>query len=392
MLIQPTDAKFDWSRNYKLSSAGQGFVLFSAETSNDVHVAISPRPETMDPHYHIIIGGQLNTMSAIRRGRNAENLCRAPTGLINPHTGGLNQFWVSINAKTQLIQVGRGNQPDLGSVICIHKDINFIHEAQYVCFTSWNVPVIYSNISVASLPDTVNRQPLNKRELGIIAGEPSDLRILDLGPMRGVYNWAQHYQLPKHGQGFVSFAAKGSNDVHVAISPEPRSMDPMYEIVIGGWRNTRSVIRRRSQGPALCTVAAGLVEPQSDSPNYLWVSIDKKARLIQVGRGKQPDLPSVFCVYKDLDFIRRAQYICFSSWNASVTYSDISVGDVKGVGLWLGLVRGFREWAYHLRRKASGEIGRGFSFHRNPDIVPVFPGDDHETRPGSISHVPSYGI
>ncbi|KAG0555308.1 hypothetical protein KC19_12G159400 [Ceratodon purpureus] len=162
-----------------------------------------------------------------------------------------------------------------------------------------------------------------------VVSESKFLGRVVLPPMHGVYYWGHHFELPKHGRGCVSFTADHtSNDVHVAISMYPESFDPMYEIVVGGWANTTSVIRRRSQGPILCTVPVGLKKAAHADKN-LWVSIDRNTQLIQVGRGSQPSLESLFCIYKDPQFLSKAQYICFSNNNDPATYSNIKVSAIE---------------------------------------------------------------
>lgn len=151
------------------------------------------------------------------------------------------------------------------------------------------------------------------------------VKPLAVPPMHGAYNWGHHFELPQQGQGFVIFRADCSNDVHLAISPKPQSMDPMYELVIGGWSNTSSVVRRRSQGSNLCTVPVGLNKPRLDTVNDLWVSIDKTTKYVRMGQGREPTLESMFCIYKDLQFLSEARYICFSTWDVPATYSNIMV-------------------------------------------------------------------
>ncbi|XP_078612531.1 uncharacterized protein LOC144882551 isoform X1 [Branchiostoma floridae x Branchiostoma japonicum] len=48
-----------------------------------------------------------------------------------------------------------------------------------------------------------------------------------------------------------TFEVRASNDVHVALSSQNYNLDDMYEIVIGGWNNTSSVIRRSKGGTDL---------------------------------------------------------------------------------------------------------------------------------------------
>ncbi|XP_033110354.1 adhesion G protein-coupled receptor E3-like [Anneissia japonica] len=67
------------------------------------------------------------------------------------------------------------------------------------------------------------------------------------------------YNLPRI-QSFAyppfEFSVKAQNDVHIALSAQDTDLDPLYEIVIGGWGNTKSTIRR-------CKLCKGLVYFQS---------------------------------------------------------------------------------------------------------------------------------
>ena len=57
----------------------------------------------------------------------------------------------------------------------------------------------------------------------------------------------------------------------------------MYEIVIGGWNNTKSVIRKGSQGSAKDErVTQSILSPNEDRP--FWA--DAKNGLVRLGKGK----------------------------------------------------------------------------------------------------------
>ncbi|XP_072033346.1 uncharacterized protein [Amphiura filiformis] len=61
----------------------------------------------------------------------------------------------------------------------------------------------------------------------------------------------------------VLFKAKAKNDVHIALSPKNAAKKEMYEIVIGGWSNSKSVIRRRKQGrPVVEHPEKGILDPR----------------------------------------------------------------------------------------------------------------------------------
>lgn len=135
--------------------------------------------------------------------------------------------------------------------------------------------------------------------------------------MRGLYNWSSPFSLPHPGSGVLLFTTDASSDVHVAISPLPESMNPMYEFVIGGWGNTTSVVRRGSQGDNLCKVPVGMNKPEVEADNEFWISIDKRTKLLRMGYGREPGFESMF--------LEEARYACFSTWEVPATYKDVVV-------------------------------------------------------------------
>eukprot|EP00058_Branchiostoma_floridae_P026175 XP_002611665.1 hypothetical protein BRAFLDRAFT_117103 [Branchiostoma floridae] len=72
------------------------------------------------------------------------------------------------------------------------------------------------------------------------------------------YRW----DLPRLTEDRFTFDVQANNDVHVGLSSQSQDLDDMYEIVIGGWSNTQSVIRRSKQGNNLVTVStSGIISP-----------------------------------------------------------------------------------------------------------------------------------
>jgi len=49
--------------------------------------------------------------------------------------------------------------------------------------------------------------------------------------------------------GSVSFKVRTPNDAHIALTMGPQPSDPMIEIFLGGWGNTKSVIRKNRTKP-----------------------------------------------------------------------------------------------------------------------------------------------
>lgn len=57
------------------------------------------------------------------------------------------------------------------------------------------------------------------------------------------YNW-----FPSGAHGIV-FRVKAGHDAHIALAPTDAEIDPMLEVFIGGWKNTKSVIRKNRTKP-----------------------------------------------------------------------------------------------------------------------------------------------
>lgn len=47
----------------------------------------------------------------------------------------------------------------------------------------------------------------------------------------------------------VNFKIRAPNDAHLALTTGPAESDPMIEVFIGGWKNTKSVIRKNRTKP-----------------------------------------------------------------------------------------------------------------------------------------------
>ncbi|CAH1238889.1 EYS [Branchiostoma lanceolatum] len=83
----------------------------------------------------------------------------------------------------------------------------------------------------------------------------------------------------------ITFEVKAWNDAHIGLSAHNGDSNPMYEILIGGWGNTWSVIRRRKQGPNLVEVRT----PDILSPTSyrgFWISVSSYGT-ISVGKQGQ---------------------------------------------------------------------------------------------------------
>lgn len=49
--------------------------------------------------------------------------------------------------------------------------------------------------------------------------------------------------------GIVNFKVRSPKDAHIALTSGPVESDPIVEVFIGGWDNTKSVIRKNRTKP-----------------------------------------------------------------------------------------------------------------------------------------------
>ena len=86
----------------------------------------------------------------------------------------------------------------------------------------------------------------------------------------------------------IEFKVKASNDVHIALSPTSSDHSPMYEIVISGWKNRKSAIRRCKQ----CKNMVVVKTPKFLSPaeyRGFWITYDLATGMLEVGRKGHAD-------------------------------------------------------------------------------------------------------
>ncbi|XP_078665528.1 uncharacterized protein LOC144907954 [Branchiostoma floridae x Branchiostoma belcheri] len=69
----------------------------------------------------------------------------------------------------------------------------------------------------------------------------------------------------------LTFSVMAENDVHIALSSQAAALNDTYEIVIGGWNNTQSVIRRAPDGDNEVTVSTQDIL-SSDEFRGFWIS------------------------------------------------------------------------------------------------------------------------
>lgn len=303
--------------SWKLPRAGRGIISFTAEGGLGVSIEIAD-PNGLD-RYQILIGRS----TCIRRF--------SPPGLMADvsvvvkdflHRKLPNQLWVSMDERTSIIQVGRGELPGQDHIISHYMDPEFFPQVQRVSFTTHDVPITYSNISFMDVDqhmyDLSYRLP---DELYFEAVMDGEWTIVDLG---GLYSWARYWKLPSIGRGVLRFEVNNvSVWYQIAISACPSTMDPMYEINIQRGFEEVAIIRRSAGGQISCQVSRC---PEIRGANRCWVSIDEETMMIQIGAGDSCQA-NTFCSWKDPDFLSDSLYFTFTTTHSegTITFSNVSV-------------------------------------------------------------------
>ncbi len=138
----------------------------------------------------------------------------------------------------------------------------------------------------------------------------------------GKYAWSKAKKINFSGQKSIVFEAKAKNDIHIALARSRRDNSPLYEIVIGGWNNTKSVIRKGRQTPpnGHATVNRG-IRKRNKWQSY-WVK-EYKGK-IEVGYGKRVG-NNRFLIWKDPNPLRQLNWVAFSSWDSTVSVRAVQV-------------------------------------------------------------------
>jgi hypothetical protein len=118
--------------------------------------------------------------------------------------------------------------------------------------------------------------------------------VFNLGPKTGSYVWVTGHTLPHSSRGLILFEAKAQNDIHISLNKNTlRAVGqdglaeeaPVYEIVVGGWMNSKTAIRKQGMQQAYVSKRANpdaAINPVGEFCKY-WVKLE--SGLISIGKG-----------------------------------------------------------------------------------------------------------
>ncbi|XP_041975354.1 uncharacterized protein LOC121730395 isoform X2 [Aricia agestis] len=207
---------------YQFFPIPSGSVQFKVRAANDAHIALTMGPQASVPMYEIMIGGWGNTKSVIRKNRTKPDKVEIETpGILN--AGEFRGFWVRWDGG--IVSAGR--------------------EGEAIPFISWSDPEPFP-IGFVGVCTGWGATGTWKIEDGAELNTPDKLE----------------YTYAPVASGSLEFEYRGPHNAHVCLTPGPAEIDPMYEIILGGWENTQSVIRHCRQKPDKVTVPTpGIMNP-----------------------------------------------------------------------------------------------------------------------------------
>ncbi|XP_017757606.1 PREDICTED: uncharacterized protein LOC108548956 isoform X5 [Eufriesea mexicana] len=111
--------------------------------------------------------------------------------------------------------------------------------------------------------------------------------------------------------GQLQFRVKTSNDAHIALTTGPQEGEPMYEVFLGGWSNSKSVIRKNRVKPDVAELdTPGILS--GDEMRGFWIRWGDG--VLSVGKEGEP---SAFLTYVDPEPFGIGYFGVCTGWGAN---------------------------------------------------------------------------
>jgi len=162
---------------------------------------------------------------------------------------------------------------------------------------------------------------------------------VDMGPVcpgnsANYINFGQWF-MAKDGFDMV-VAVRGSNDAHIAFMPtKMQRSDDAWEVVIGGWGNTKSVIRAGTQGRELAHHDGASMGP-NDKWRTIYISYYSESGILSVWNdvGSNADLPIMSAIVPMLS--SKKIWPAFGAWDSAVEFTLSQWIEIERYNDWAG--------------------------------------------------------
>lgn len=109
----------------------------------------------------------------------------------------------------------------------------------------------------------------------------------------------------------LKFSVKSPNDAHIALTPGPAEANPMYEIFIGGWQNSKTVIRKNRDKPDVVELDTPAILSGGEFRSF-WITFYDKAIAFGINEDNTPLL-----AWRDPDLFNITHFGIRTSWGAA---------------------------------------------------------------------------
>jgi len=288
-------------------------ITFTVRANNDAHVGFFSNSKSLSEVYEIVIGGWGNSWSVIRESNQGANQVAQATSQIVSGSED-RDFWAS--AENGLVQFGLGHK--IGEqVVLAWQDPN-PHEAMYVgVMTGWGADGVWDVCLDDPEPKTCSAhsdcpsklpfcyegfcadcsechfchdgidgtcgtcgEGFPTKEQGSCGNSGPKICLDASTANNGQYNTI--FEQPLGSSKSITFTVQANNDAHVGFFSSSKSLSEVYEIVIGGWGNSMSVIRESNQGANQVSEATSQIVSGGEAREF-WASAENG--LVQLGRG-----------------------------------------------------------------------------------------------------------
>ncbi|XP_076234198.1 uncharacterized protein LOC143179071 isoform X2 [Calliopsis andreniformis] len=194
---------------YNFYPVASGQIQFRIKAANDAHIALTTGPQEGEPMYEVFIGGWSNSKSVIRKNRTKPEVAEVETpGILSADE--YRGFW--IRWSDGVLSVGKEGEP---SSFLSYADPEPFAIGYFGICTGWGASGEW-----------------------LIEGHGS-LKTRD----------ELLYKFHNVRSGSVLIEVRAKSNAHIALTNKKGDSSPMYEILLGGWENTASVIRYDRKQP-----------------------------------------------------------------------------------------------------------------------------------------------